>query len=162
MNDSTGQISVSADAAVTRRRVLAGTAATVATALAGCAGGSDAAGESTAGPYDGWLADASGFDGRVADRTGVSELSVAVGAGDGFAFDPAAVRVSPGTTVVWEWTGMGSRHNVIAESGAFESPYYAGAGATFSREFTEPGVTTYYCTPHRNLGMKGVVEVVDG
>ena len=116
-------------------------------------------------PLPGPLADlvdsASGYDGAVADRTGADEVTVGVGAGDGFAYDPAAVRVSPGTTVTWQWTGVGSRHNVVDEGGDFESAYYAAEGATFSREFSSPGVWKYYCTPHRNLGMVGVVEVVD-
>ncbi|MFC7069011.1 halocyanin domain-containing protein [Halobaculum lipolyticum] len=143
---------------LTRRRLLAAVGAAGAAALAGCSG----AAESESGPYDGYLANASGFDGEVADRTGSDEVTIAVGAGDGFAYDPAAVRVSPGTTVVWEWTGMGSRHNVAAEDGSFGSQYYASEGQTYSREFADPGVTKYYCDPHRNLGMVGVVEVVEG
>jgi len=150
--------------ALTRRRLLATAGAGLAATLAGCAGGdgggSDGNGDDT---YGGYLSDATGFDGSVADRTGDDEVTVAVGVGDsGYGFDPVAVRVSPDTAVVWEWTGAGSRHNVVDEDGAFESEYYASEGATFSRDVSEPGVTRYYCTPHRNLGMKGVVEVVEG
>ncbi|MFC7096439.1 halocyanin domain-containing protein [Halobaculum marinum] len=143
---------------LTRRRLLATVGAGGAAALAGCSGGGA---QTESGPYDGYLADAAGFDGEVVDRTGADEVTVAVGAGDGFGFDPAAVRVSPGTTIVWEWTGMGSRHNVAAEDGSFGSQYYASEGQTYSREFTDAGVVKYYCDPHRNLGMVGVVEVVD-
>lgn len=151
-----------------RRRFLAAVGATAVATLAGCAGGGGTGDENGGGAdgagterYDGWLAGASGYDGAVADRTGADEVTVGVGAGDGFAYDPAAVRVSPGTTVTWQWTGVGSRHNVVDEGGDFESAYYAAEGATFSREFSSPGVWKYYCTPHRNLGMVGVVEVVD-
>ncbi|GAA0220828.1 hypothetical protein GCM10009000_039720 [Halobacterium noricense] len=150
--------------AATRRRLLTAVAAGATAGLAGCTAGGDDGEDGSGGSerFDGYLSDAEGFDGSVADRTGDSEVTVAVGAGDrGYAFDPAAVRVSPGTTVVWEWTGAGSRHNVVDEDGAFESEYYATEGETFSREFTDPGVTKYYCSPHRNLGMKGVVEVVE-
>ncbi|WP_435064816.1 halocyanin domain-containing protein [Halobaculum sp. EA56] len=167
MDDPTGSRGSSGVRPVGRRRLLAAAGAGLAAALAGCSGGGsgdDGGSNGTGGsePYDGYLSGAAGFDGSVADRTGREEVSVAVGAGDGFAFDPAAVRVSPGTTVVWEWTGAGSRHNVVAEDGAFESEYYAAEGATFPHEFEDPGVTKYYCTPHRNLGMKGVIEVVEG
>jgi len=157
--------------AATRRRLLAALGTTAAATLSGCTGGGtsgsggDTGGGGTgdgAGRYDGWLADANGYDGEVADRTDDDEVTVAVGAGDGLAYDPAAVRVSPGTTVTWEWSGMGSRHNVVDEDGEFESSYYAAEGATYSREFAESGVAKYYCTPHENLGMVGVVEVVDG
>ncbi|QLG27467.1 halocyanin domain-containing protein [Halorarum halophilum] len=144
-----------------RRRFLrllggAGTAGTA--ALAGCASDEGDGGD----PYEGWLSDASGFDGEPVDETGASEVTVDVGAGDGFAYAPAAVRVSPGTTVVWEWTGKGSQHNVVAEDDSYESPYYRSVGRTFSNEFQDPGVSKYFCSPHRNLGMKGVVEVVEG
>ncbi|MXR40994.1 halocyanin domain-containing protein [Halobaculum sp. WSA2] len=152
--------------AATRRRLLAAVGAGATAALAGCSASGDGGGSGSDGDgtdrYDGWLADANGYDGEVADRTGADEVTVAVGAGDGLAYDPAAVRVSPGTTVTWEWTGMGSRHNVVDDAGGFESSYYATEGETFSHEFAEPGVAKYYCTPHENLGMVGVVEVVDG
>lgn len=144
-----------------RRRFLrllggAGTAGTA--ALAGCSSDEGDGG----GPYDGWLSDAAGFDGEPVDETGTSEVTVDVGAGDGFAFAPVAVRVSAGTTVVWEWTGKGSQHNVVAEDDSYESPFYRSVGRTFSHEFPEAGVSKYFCSPHRNLGMKGVVKVVDG
>lgn len=152
------------ETATARRRFLralgtAGTAGTV--ALAGCAsGGSGGDGEGD-GAYDGWLQNVDGFDGEPADRTGQSEATVQVGAGNGFSFDPPAVRVSVGTTVVWEWTGQGSRHNVVAESGNYESPYYSASGETFEHTFEAASVSTYFCVPHRNAGMKGVVEVVE-
>ncbi|MFC7137307.1 halocyanin domain-containing protein [Halobaculum litoreum] len=158
MSDPTDRTPDAGPARPTRRRLLAAVGAGGVAALAGCSGGGA---ETDSGPYNGYLADAAGFDGEAVDRTGNAEVTVAVGTGDGFAFDPVAVRVSPGTTVVWEWTGMGSRHNVVAEDGGFESNYYASEGQTFSHEFREPGVTKYYCTPHRNLGMVGVVEVAE-
>ncbi|MFC6785981.1 halocyanin domain-containing protein [Halobaculum halobium] len=177
MSETTGPELVRQTA--TRRRLLAAVGATgVAAALSGCIGGGGTGGGSGGSSgdgggggggggsdgttrYDGWLADANGYDGEAVDRTGDDEVTVAVGAGDGLAYDPVAVRVSPGTTVTWEWSGMGSRHNVVDDDGRFESAYYAAEGATFSREFADPGVAKYYCTPHENLGMVGVVEVVD-
>jgi halocyanin-like protein len=89
-------------------------------------------------------------------------VTVAVGAsgnGGNFAFDPAAVRVSTGTTVVWEWTGQGAQHNVAAEGGGFESDLSSEEGYTFEHTFSETGTYKYVCTPHRTLGMKGVVVV---
>jgi len=138
-----------------RRTVLTAVAGGLA-ATAGCLGGTSSEG----GPYDGWLDNANNFEG-VVDRTGREEVPVAVGAGSGFSFDPAAVRISPGTTVVWEWTSFGGGHNVVAEDGAFESELLFEEGETFSHTFDEPGVYRYVCTPHRTQGMLGVVEVVD-
>ena len=144
----------------TRRRVLiAGAAAAGGTVLGSAA---PAAAQSGA-DFDGWFDDVSNYDG-VVDRTGQSEVTVEVGVenGDGpYGFGPASVRVDPGTTVTWEWTGQGGSHNVIAEEGSYESELVAEAGHTFSHTFEEAGVSTYFCQPHRALGMKGAVVVGD-
>lgn len=98
---------------------------------------------------------------RVVDKTGQSEVEVEVGAegnGGPYAYGPAVVRVDPGTTVVWSW--VAGRHNVVAEDGSFESEFYTDSG-TYERAFEETGVTRYYCTPHKAMGMKGVVVVGD-
>ena len=142
----------------TRRAVLATTAGTAAAALAGClSGGSD--GDTDDSELDDWLGGLEEYDGPV-DRTGESEVAVTVGAGsDGLAFDPLAVAVDAGTTVVWEWTGRGGRHNVVDRDGAFASEYYDDEGATFEYTFEETGTFAYYCEPHQALGMKGGVRV---
>ena len=159
---------------VTRRAVLGGTVA-VATGLAGCSGGgtasgaadstdgaaSDGEGTGTTEAVAAYLSNAGNYDG-VVDETGASEVTVTVGSeanGGHFGFAPAAVRVSTGSSVVWEWTGLGSTHNVVAEDGSFESKLVAEEGHTFSRTFAEPRTVEYYCTPHRTMGMKGVVIV---
>ena len=110
---------------------------------------------------DDYLSATSNYDGTVADRTGRDEVTVAVGAegnGGGFAFDPAAVRVDAGTMVVWEWTGSGGLHNVVAETGDFDSgDPVSGDSPTFEYTVPDAGTWRYHCTPHRALGMKGVL-----
>jgi halocyanin-like protein len=77
-----------------------------------------------------------------------------------FGFGPAAVAVDAGTTVTWEWSSKGAQHDVVAEDGgSFESELVADAGHTFEQAFASPGIVTYYCTPHKTLGMKGSVVV---
>ncbi|MBB6646246.1 halocyanin domain-containing protein [Halobellus ruber] len=160
---------------VTRRTVLGGTAA-AAVGFAGCSGGGGTAsgesgstdeptGTATSGgstdAVEEYLSDVDNYDGIV-DETGASEVTVTVGAeanGGNFGFGPAAIRVSMGTKVVWKWNGLGSTHNVVAEDGSFESKLVAEDGHTFSRTFEEPGTVEYYCTPHKTMGMKGVVVV---
>jgi halocyanin-like protein len=142
----------------TRRDLLKGAAA----ATAAVAGPSGTATASEAG-LDSWFEGVSNYDG-VVDATGTSEVTIEVGAegNDGaFAFGPAAVRVDPGTTVVWEWTGDGGSHNVAAESGDFESKMASEAGHTFEQTFDEEGIHKYACTPHKPMGMKGAVVVGD-
>lgn len=110
---------------------------------------------------DGWLDGVSNYDG-VVDQTGSSAATVKVGVDNGgqpYGFGPAAITVSTGTEVTWEWTGKGSSHNVIDEDGAFESELVAEEGHTFSYTFEETGTYKYSCQPHKTLGMKGVVVV---
>jgi halocyanin-like protein len=150
---------------VTRRAVLGGTVA-VAAGIAGCSGGggsgsSDSGSGDSSGSVDEYLSNTDNYDGIV-DETDSSEVGITVGSeanGGNFGYDPAAVRVSAGTTVVWEWSGLGNTHNVVAEDGSFESELVAAEGHTFSQTFEETGTVEYYCTPHRTMGMKGVVIV---
>ena len=128
--------------------------------VGGCIGNGGSGGESESYDDD-WFEDVGNYDGEV-DVTGESTTTVKVGGGsDNLAFAPAAIRVSTGTTVVWEWTGKGGRHNVVDDEGAFESEYHEEANATFEYTFDSTGVYQYYCDPHRELGMKGGVRVVE-
>ncbi|WP_247008464.1 halocyanin domain-containing protein [Halorientalis litorea] len=128
-------------------------------------GGGEGDGESGGGgggepDFGGYLSDANNYDG-VVDATGQDEVTVDVGAGDtGLAFGPAAVHVDAGATVVWEWTGEGGAHNVVAEDADFESGSPVGqAGNTYEYTFEEDGVYNYYCQPHKGSGMLGSVVV---
>ncbi|ELZ29899.1 plastocyanin [Halogeometricum pallidum JCM 14848] len=147
----------------TRRDVLAGTGALVGAGLVG--GPLLARPVSAAEETDltEWFAKTDGAD-AVVDATGQTEVSVEVGApgnGGDFGFSPPVVRVDPGTTVTWEWTGNGGSHNVVAEDGSFESDYHSEAGATFSAEAPESGVVSYACAPHSAMGMRGALVVGD-
>ena len=150
------------DAPVSRRGLLrAGTAS--AAAAAGVVAGSGSA----AAAYDGWLDDVDNYDGTH-DYRGRDEVRVAVGAGEnGLRFEPAAILIDPGTTVVWEWTGEGGGHNVVeVDDGVFDSgDPVPDAGTTFEHTFddTAEGETfKYVCTPHEAVEMKGAVAVGDG
>ena len=133
-----------------RRAVLGAFGAASLVSLAGCGG---------AGGTDGGDPPTTDVNAPPVDRTGQDEVAVAVGAGNGFAFDPAPVRIDAGTTVAWEWTGRGGGHNVVAVDESFESTLTAEAGHTFTHTFTEPGTNEYVCTPHQTQGMRGVVVV---
>ncbi|MEF8867986.1 MAG: halocyanin domain-containing protein, partial [Haloarculaceae archaeon] len=155
---------MSADRGGLTRRAALGTAAGAVAAAAGS--GVTAAQESGGVDFGGWFEDVSNYDG-VVDRRGQSEVTVTVGAagnGGNFAFGPAAIRVDPGTTVIWEWNGQGGGHNVVAEEGtdySYESELVSEAGFTFEHTFEQEGISKYYCVPHRSLGMKGAVVVGD-
>ncbi|MFC7068527.1 halocyanin domain-containing protein [Halobaculum lipolyticum] len=145
----------------TRRTVLR-TALATGAAAAGGAAATPAAAQSGGGLAE-WFSNTGNYDG-VVDETGSGSVTVEVGSeanGGAFGFGPAAVRVDPGTTVTWEWTGNGGSHNVVAEGGAFETDLVGEAGHTFEYTFEEAGVYRYACTPHKAMGMKGAVVVGD-
>ena len=94
---------------------------------------------------------------------GGSTKTVEVGAGSGTSFAPEEVTIAPGDTVVWEWTGEGGAHNVVAKDGAFDSGNKKeGSGITFEHTFQETGEFPYVCEPHEPVGMVGTVVVQEG
>ncbi|WP_436930066.1 halocyanin domain-containing protein [Halosimplex halobium] len=131
------------------------------TSGSGSGSGSGGGGEFTEPDYDGWFEGVGNYDGTV-DMTGQDEVTIEVGVEGNsgpFGFGPAAVRVDPGTTVVWEWTGKGGQHNVVGETHDFQSPMQGSAGDTYALELDGEGVVKYYCSPHEAAGMKGAVVV---
>lgn len=113
--------------------------------------------------FDGWLADTDNYDG-VVDRRGESEVTVRVGAegnGGPLAFEPAAIHVSPGTTVKWEWVGP-RRYDVVDPDLGYESRQVASKGFSYAVEFGGDGLSKYECTKYSDEGMRGVVLVGDG
>ena len=112
-----------------------------------------------------YLSETSNFDGTLADMTGQDTVTVAVGAeanGGAFGYDPAAVQISTGTTIEFEWTGEGAAHNVVSEGdGPLDSGSAVDAsGVEYEYTFEETGTFLYECTPHSSLGMKGAIVVV--
>lgn len=115
------------------------------------------------GTLEAWFANVSNYDG-VVDARGQSDVTVSVGAsgnGGGFAFEPAAIHIGPEPTVLWEWTGEGGSHNVVAEDDSYASELQGESGNTFRHTFESDGISTYACTPHKMNGMKGAVIVGD-
>jgi len=74
-------------------------------------------------------------------------------------FEPAFVRAAVGDTVVFRPTQVGGHNSasVLVPDGAKASsgPYDKELRVTLERE----GVYIYVCTPHRAMGMAGVVQV---
>ncbi|MEF8773934.1 MAG: halocyanin domain-containing protein [Halobacteriales archaeon] len=154
---------------IARRRVLQGATAAVGVAgLAGAAGAQEA-------PYGGWFTGATGGTtdnyGGTVDRRDADSVTVTVGAegnGGPFAFAPAAVRISPETTVNFEW--VSNTHNVIPESIPDDAEWEGTPGGTaetydtgytYDHTFETEGIYTYFCQPHLGLGMKGAIVVGD-
>ncbi len=67
----------------------------------------------------------------------------------GFAFVPATVTVTVGTTVTW--TNLDSvAHTVTSETDLFDSGNLA-RNATFSYSFADRGTFSYYCANHPSI-----------
>lgn len=97
------------------------------------------------------------------DARGKSTVTVTVGAGDqGLSFGSPVLRVDPGTTVTFRWTGRGGVHNVNVLDSDRKSSLNYEEGTTYEVTFDESGVYRYACDPHRALGMKGLVIVERG
>jgi len=131
------------------------------TATATATESSESGGSGASAELEEWFSNVDNYE-SIADETGSDQVTVSVGAqgnGGAFAYDSPAIRISTGTTVVWEWTGQGAQHNVAAEGGAFESELNGEEGFTFEHTFSSSGTYRYACTPHRTLGMKGAVVV---
>lgn len=108
--------------------------------------------------------EANGYEDELVDLTGQDSITIEVGAGgQGFTFAPPAVNIDPGTEVVWEWTGNGGAHNVVAREQStsdFDSgETVAEEGTTFSHTFEEEGNNFYHCEPHTSVGMHGAIVV---
>jgi len=113
--------------------------------------------------YGTWFSNVDNYGGETADATGQDEVTITVGAegnGGAFAFDPPAVHVDAGATLVFEWTGEGGAHNVAGQDDALNSgDPVAEAGVNYEESIDEDGIYEYECTPHAGQGMKGAVVV---
>lgn len=79
--------------------------------------------------------------GAASPVTGVTQVSIT-----GFAFRPANIQVSAGTTVTW--TNLDTApHSVVFTNGMKDSGELQ-TGQTFNYTFSTPGVYTYYCDVH--------------
>lgn len=150
---------------MTRRRAMRATGGVLAAGLAIRAAAPVTA---QSGPnYGSWFEDVENFDGSTVDRRGQNPVTIQVGTegnGGDFAFDPPAVRIDPGTTVVFEWAS--DTHNVLPESVPDAADWKGhepleDQGVTYEHTFDAEGIYTYYCDPHRSLGMKGAIVVGD-
>ena len=157
--------SSSAPGHVSRRQVLGGLAAAGLLAVGTTA-------PATAAAYGGYLDGEGTWGGVTVDATDEETVTVRVGApGNGGydAFDPAALAISPGTTVEWEWTGDGGGHDVVhdADERRFNSDEAHEGGTTAEEGFVYPvtfsaedeGVYRYFCSPHLSSPMVGVLVV---
>jgi len=75
-----------------------------------------------------------------------SEVKVSIA---NFAFDPATLTITTGTTVTWTNNDTAS-HNVTGDDGSWGSNSLA-KGDSFSFTFTQAGTFSYHCGVHPSM-----------
>ncbi len=98
-----------------------------------------------------------------AERLFADEVQVHVGTPSvRYAFSPALLSVSSGTTVTWDWHDFAGKNNVVAVDGSFDSgDAVEGHGRKFSHTFESTGTYRYVSEPHADCGMRGFIEVIE-
>ncbi|PDH58866.1 plastocyanin/azurin family copper-binding protein [Candidatus Salinivivens marinus] len=72
------------------------------------------------------------------------------------------VRMDVGDSVTWVPTSKGHNVEIIAAPDGYDIPKKSKLSKDVSITFDTPGVYLYQCTPHKTMGMLGVVVVGDG
>ena len=72
------------------------------------------------------------------------------------------VRMDVGDSVTWVPTSKGHNVEIIAAPAGYDIPKKSKLSKDVSITFDTPGVYLYQCTPHKTMGMLGVVVVGDG
>ena len=91
---------------------------------------------------------------------------VLLGANNKLIFSPSTVTVQAGETVTWT-RGDSGPHDVVFDTGPegvdldalSHRAYIKKKGEAVSSTFTTPGTYSYYCAPHKSIGMKGTIIV---
>ena len=83
------------------------------------------------------------------------------GSGRKMVYSEELVHVDAGDTVKWLPTSKGHNVEIVAAPEGFEIPKKSKNGKEVSIEFTEIDIYYYWCTPHKGMGMIGLI-VVDG
>ena len=83
------------------------------------------------------------------------------GSGRKMVYSQELVHIESGDIVKWVPTSKGHNVEIVAAPEGFEIPKKSKNGKEVSIEFTVPGIYYYWCTPHKGMGMIGLI-VVDG
>ncbi len=77
-----------------------------------------------------------------------------------YQFTPSLVTIQVGDSVTWR--NVEGSHDVVADDGSFFGGDTSANNWTFTHTFNSPGSFGYYCSPHINFGMQGMVVVQGG
>ena len=80
-------------------------------------------------------------------------------AGNKMVYSEELARVDVGETITWIPTSKGHNVEMIAGPDGAELPKKSKNGKEVSMTFEVPGIYYYWCTPHKGMGMIGLVVV---
>ena len=83
------------------------------------------------------------------------------GSGRKMVYSQELVHIELGDTVKWIPTSKGHNVEIVAAPEGFDIPKKSKNGKEVSIHFHVPGIYYYWCTPHKGMGMIGLI-VVDG
>ena len=81
--------------------------------------------------------------------------------GNKMVYSNELARVAVGDTITWLPASKGHNVEFIAGPDGFDIPKKSKNGKEVSVTFEVPGVYYYWCTPHKGMGMIGLVVVGD-
>ena len=71
-------------------------------------------------------------------------------------------RIEVGDTITWLPTSIGHNVEFIAGPDGWKAPRKSKLNKEVEMTFDTPGVYVYQCSPHKTMGMIGIVVVGDG
>lgn len=80
-------------------------------------------------------------------------------AGRKMVYSQDIVAIDAGDTITWVPTDKGHNVEIVAAPEGFDIPKKSKNGKEVTIEFTVPGIYYYWCTPHKGMGMIGLVVV---
>ena len=80
-------------------------------------------------------------------------------AGRKMVYSQEMVHIDSGDTIKWLPTSKGHNVEIVAAPEGLDIPKKSKNGKEVSIEFTVPGIYYYWCTPHKGMGMIGLVVV---
>lgn len=80
-------------------------------------------------------------------------------AGNKMVYSEEIARVDVGETITWVPTSKGHNVEMIAGPDGAELPKKSKNSKEVSMTFEAPGIYYYWCTPHKGMGMIGLVVV---
>lgn len=81
------------------------------------------------------------------------------GAGRKMVYSLDIANIDLGDTIKWVPTSKGHNVEIIAAPEGFDIPKKSKNGKEVSIDFTVPGIYYYWCTPHKGMGMIGLIVV---